>query len=186
MALNDVVDWKSEFFPCTRNDEQIRCPEWFVLHYIVTHETILLRLMNIIGVRYRHFTFIQPSERRRGPSTTKRWFHGYLFVECDIVLDRWQQLLNMPGVVTILGDPSPITIEDIDRMEMVCCGEVKRGDPGFKVKPGDNVRICDGPFTSFPGVVSEIKYDKRLVTVVAMIFGRPCDVELHVSALELL
>lgn len=184
MAIGEAVEWKPDFLPGTRDDGHIRCPEWIVLHYVLTHEALLLRLLHITGIHYRHFTFLQPSPRRAGKPSTRRWFKGYLFVEVDLALDRWQQVLNMPGAIRFLGEPSPITIEQMDLMESVCCETVKRGDPGAPFKPGDDVRIIDGPFASFYGVVRDVRMNKRVATVVAMIFGRPADVLLHFTSLE--
>jgi len=129
-------------------------------------------------------------EMREGKKRVRNkvFFPGYVLVNMEITKEAQFLVENIPGVMNFVGakgKPQPLSPEEVRRV----LGEVekKNGREVLAVpfKMGDPVKVIDGPFIDFRGVVQEINEDKRKLKVSVSIFGRPTPVELDFLQLEL-
>jgi len=118
---------------------------------------------------------------RRRTSSRKFW-PGYLLVEMELDDDTWHIVSSTDKVSGFLGGrekPMPITADEaqkiLSRME---AGQVKP-KPRHLFEPGDEIRVTDGPFTNFSGVVEDVNPEKGKIRVLVSIFGRATPVELE-------
>ncbi len=113
----------------------------------------------------------------------RKFFPGYVFVQMVLNDDTWHLVRNLPWVAGFVGGtsdrPAPAPdkdIEDIlDRMQ----DGVDKPRPKISFAPGEVVRIVEGPFSEFDGVVDSVNYEKSRLTVSVSIFGRATPVELE-------
>ncbi len=118
----------------------------------------------------------------------KVFFPGYILDNMDITKESQALIENIPGVMNFVGaagKPQPLKEDEVKRV----MGEVEKKD-GREVlavpfKMGDPVKVIDGPFIDFRGVVQEVNEDKRKLKVSVSIFGRPTPVELDFLQVEL-
>jgi len=118
-------------------------------------------------------------ERR---TTTRKFYPGYIMVRMVLNDNTWHVVRSTPKVTGFLGaqeKPVPLSPEEADRvLNQMQEGAVKP-KPRFSFDQGDEVRVIDGPFSNFNGVVEEVKPDKGKVRVLISIFGRATPVELE-------
>jgi transcriptional antiterminator NusG len=118
----------------------------------------------------------------------KKMFPGYLLVRCELDDDSWYVIRNTPGVTGFVGQgakPSPLPRRDVESFLQVKAEGAeeapKRGKPRLEYEMGETVRIKEGPFADFSGVIVEINEDQLKVKVLVNIFGRETPVELEFS-----
>ena len=113
---------------------------------------------------------------------------GYVFVQTDMSDETWHLIKNTAKVTNFLGGkgnkPIPITQAEIQRI--MSQAEERVNSPKHKVsfEIGEQVRVCDGPFSSFNGLVEEIEEEKERLKVSVSIFGRSTPVDLEFSQVE--
>ncbi|MBN1829220.1 MAG: transcription termination/antitermination protein NusG [Deltaproteobacteria bacterium] len=122
-------------------------------------------------------------ELRKGEKKTskRKFFPGYILVRMELNDDTWHIVRNTPKVTGFVGSrdkPSPIADADVEHLKARIDEGTLKPKPKFKFEEGDHVRIIDGPFTNFDGVVDEVKPDKGKLRVIVSIFGRSTPVEL--------
>ena len=128
-------------------------------------------------------------EKRGGKTvvTTKRFFPGYILVEMAMSDNAWHVVKNTPKVTGFVGAgsrPTPLTREEVDQILHQVTTAAEKPKPKYTFEKGDQVRINDGPFTSFNGVVEEVNHEKSTLKVMVTIFGRATPVELDFLAVE--
>ncbi len=132
----------------------------------------------------------QVTEVRRGQKidSERKFFPGYVLVKMEMTDDAWHLVKNTPKVTGFLGErnrPTPVREAEAQRMlKQVQEGVDKPRKPAVVFEVGEQVRVADGPFTSFNGVVEEVDEERGRVKVSVSIFGRSTPVELEYGQVE--
>ena len=119
--------------------------------------------------------------------STKRFFPGYILVEMNMTDHGWHVVKNTPKVTGFVGagsKPTPLTREEVDHILHQVTVAAEKPKPKYSFEAGDQVRINEGPFTSFNGVVDDVNLDRNTLKVMVTIFGRSTPVELDFLQVE--
>lgn len=119
--------------------------------------------------------------------SSKRFFPGYILVEMIMTDNAWHVVKNTPKVTGFVGagsKPIPLTREEVDQILNQVTEAAEKPKPKYSFDRGDQVRINEGPFTSFNGVVDDVNIDRNTLKVMVTIFGRATPVELDFLQVE--
>jgi transcription termination/antitermination protein NusG len=126
--------------------------------------------------------------RGRKVDAERKFFPGYVLVKCDLSDEVYHLIKNTPKVTGFLGTdkakPMPIPEHEALRIKGQVAEGIDRPKPSITFEIGEQVKVADGPFASFTGVVEEIDEGRARLKVAVSIFGRPTPVELEYTQVE--
>jgi len=118
----------------------------------------------------------------------RKFFPGYVLVEMEMTDESWHLVKSTPKVTGFLGGsamkPTPISEKEVQRIMQQMQAGVEKPRPKVLFEVGEAVRVKDGPFTDFNGIVEVVNYDKNKIRVAVTIFGRSTPVELDFGQVE--
>ncbi len=118
----------------------------------------------------------------------RKFFPGYVLVEMEMTDETWHLVKDVPKVMGFIGGtpdhPAPISEKEANAILARVQEGVDKPRPKVLFEPGEMVRVVDGPFNDFNGVVEEVNYDKSRLRVAVLIFGRSTPVELDFHQVE--
>jgi len=171
---------------------------WYVVHAYSGYEKQVLRALQERVERFEmqdmFGDILVPTEEviemRAGKKrrSERKFYPGYVLVQMELNDDTWHMVKETPRVMGFIGGtaaaPAPITESEANAiLERVAIGsEVPK--PKTMFEPGEMVRVVDGPFADFNGVVEEVNYEKSRLQVAVLIFGRSTPVELEFVQVE--
>lgn len=172
--------------------------QWYVVHAYSGFEakvkTSLEEHIHLANMEDKFGEILIPTEEvveiRDGAKrrSERKFFPGYVLVEMEMTDETWHLVKNVPKVMGFIGGtkdkPAPIS----EKEAMAIIGAIKEGvekpKPKVLYQPGEVVRVTEGPFNDFNGVVEEVDYDRNRLKVAVLIFGRSTPVELEFGQVE--
>jgi len=170
--------------------------KWYVVHTYSGHENkarlALMERVKQMNMEPHFGKVLIPTEsvlevkggQRR--TTTRKFYPGYIFVEMDLSEQSYHLVKNTPKITGFLGgtNPSPVPEKDIVAIDKQISEGAVKPKPRISFEEGENVRVIEGPFANFSGIVEEVKAEKQKVRVLVSIFGRATPVELDFAQVE--
>ena len=172
--------------------------KWYVVHAYSNYENkvknSLEERIKMHGLEDKFGKIMVPTEEvvemREGQKrrSERKFFPGYVLVEMDLDEETWHLVKEVPKVLGFIGGSSdrPAPITDAEAAAILNRVEegVDKPRPKVLFEPGEVVRVIDGPFNDFSGVVENVNYEKNKLRVAVQILGRPTPVELDFGQVE--
>ena len=165
--------------------------KWYVIHTYSGHENKVKvnieKLVENRGMQDLVLEVVVPTEDRvefkdgQRKIKTRKMFPGYVIVKMVVTNESWYLVRNTQGVTGFVGhgsEPVPLTSEEVRRMG------IEKVYIKLDVNPGDSIKVINGPFESFMGVVEEVNFDKQTLKVRISMFGRDTPVELEFGQVD--
>ncbi len=128
---------------------------------------------------------MRDGQKRR---SDRKFFPGYVLVQMEMNDDTWHLVKSVPKVMGFIGGtadrPAPISDKEAEAILQRVQEGAEKPRPKILFEPGEVVRVIDGPFNDFNGVVEEVNYEKSRLRVAVFIFGRSTPVELEFGQVE--
>ena len=179
--LTDAVD----------NSDLSKKAKWYVVHTYSGHENKVKVNMEKMaenrGMQNLILSVVVPTEDRveikngQRKVKTRKIFPGYVLVKMVVTSESWYLVRNTQGVTGFVGhgsEPIPLTDEEVRRMG------IEKVYIDLDIEPGDNVKVINGPFESYMGVVEEVNMDRQVLRVKISMFGRDTPVELEFGQVD--
>ena len=172
--------------------------EWFVVQAYSGYEQKVKAAMEerimLADLKEKFGEILVPTEQvvelKSGEQkkTERKFFPGYILIQMELDDDTWQLVKQTPRVSGFVGGtrekPSQITDAEVNSIiNMIEVGE-EAPRPKTMFEPGEVIRVCDGPFNDFNGVVEEVDYERNSVKVSVQILGRSTSVQLNFMQIE--
>jgi transcriptional antiterminator NusG len=171
---------------------------WYVVHAYSGFEQQVKRSLEERVKRYgmedRFGQILVPTEEvvemRGGQQrrSERKFFPGYVLVQMEMSDETWHLVKDVPKVMGFIGGkgdkPAPISDKEADAILRRVQEGTEKPRPKVLFEPGEVVRVVDGPFNDFNGVVEDVDYDKSRLKVSVLIFGRSTPVDLEFSQVE--
>lgn len=171
---------------------------WYVVHAYSGYEkkvaAALQERIELHGMQDGFGEVLVPTEEvvemRAGQKrkSERKFFPGYVLVQMELTDDTWHLVKETPRVMGFIGGkadrPAPITQKEAELILQRMDDSVEAPKPKTIFEPGEMVRVIDGPFNDFNGVVEEVNYEKSRLRVAVLIFGRSTPVELEFGQVE--
>ena len=164
---------------------------WYIVHTYSGFENKVKKNLEerikTLGYKKLFGQIIVPTEQvielRKGQKKTssRKFYPGYILVQMVLNDETWHTVRNTAKVTGFVGGeikPTPIPDEEAEKIIQQMEEGVSKPKPKYRFEEGDEVRVIDGPFSNFQGVVEEVKPDKEKLRVLITIFGRSTPVEL--------
>jgi transcriptional antiterminator NusG len=170
--------------------------KWYVVHTYSGHENkARLSLQERVKQHNMDEQFGQiliPTEpvvemvKGQKRTTTRKFYPGYMFVQMDLNEPTFHLVKNTPRITGFLGgqNPTPVKESEIATINAQMTDGAHKPKPRISFEEGENVRVIDGPFSNFSGIVEEVNAPKQKVRVLVSIFGRATPVELDFAQVE--
>ena len=194
--LNSVVQWIFRRFGAACMTD-VATKNWYIVHTYSGFEKkvaeSLQQRVKAYGLQNEIGEVLIPTEdvvEMRGGKkvvTAKRFFPGYILVEMNMSDHAWHVVKNTPKVTGFVGagaKPTPLSKDEVEQILDQVKTAAEKPKPKYMFEKGEQVRINEGPFTSFNGVVDEVNLDKNTLKVMVTIFGRSTPVELDFLQVE--
>lgn len=171
--------------------------QWFIIHVYSGFEkkvaTSIREQARQKGLEAMFDEVLVPAEEvvevRRGSKvrSERKFFPGYVLAKMEMTDETWHLIKNTAKVTGFLGSgnkPIAISEDEAQRVLRQVKEGIERPKPSIRFEVGEQVRVCDGPFTSFNGLVEEVDEERARLKVAVSIFGRATPVELEYSQVE--
>jgi transcriptional antiterminator NusG len=172
--------------------------QWYVVHAYSQYENsvkkALTERIKRAGLEHKFGQILVPTEEvmeiKDGVKrmTERKFFPGYVLVQMAMDEETWHLVKSTPKVMGFIGGtpdkPAPISEKEAKRILNQVEESIEKPKPKTLYEPGEGVRVTDGPFADFTGVVEEVNYEKSRLRVAVLIFGRSTPVELEFSQVE--
>ena len=165
--------------------------KWYVVHTYSGFEhkvkANLEERIKMLGQKDLFGKILVPTEQvielKKGHKKTssRKFYPGYIMVQMVLNKETWHTVRNTAKVTGFLGggdSPSPVPDQEAERIMRQMEEGISKPKPRYTFEEGDEVRVIDGPFNNFQGIVEEVKPDKEKLRVLITIFGRSTPVEL--------
>ena len=171
---------------------------WYIVHAYSNYEykvnSSLEERIKLLGLEDKFGEILIPTEEvvemKEGAkrSTERKFFPGYVLVQMEMNDETWHLVKEVPKVLGFIGGssdrPAPITEVEANRILQRVEEGVDKPQPKVLFEPGELVRVTDGPFNDFSGVVEKVNYEKNRLQVAVQILGRSTPVELDFEQVE--
>jgi len=171
--------------------------KWYVVHTYSGYEQkakkALEEKIKTEGAEEQFSDVLVPSENvveiKKGVKKTsnRKFFPGYMLVKMDLNDQTWHLVKSVPKVTGFVGGtnkPPSVPDAEVEKITTQISEGTLKPEPKIIFEKGESIRVVDGPFTNFNGIVDEVKPDKGKVKVLVSIFGRSTPVELDFMQLE--
>jgi transcriptional antiterminator NusG len=172
--------------------------KWYVIHTFTGHEEkVMSSIMKAMSFNEKLKEKIEdmkiPTEdimevkKNKKKISKRKYFPGYIIAKMVIDNDTYWVVRNTPGVTGFLGDKKPISLQEEEVSNIMFLAEqgaTAKPKPSVTFEKDENVRIIEGPFENFIGVVEKVDEEKNKVRVMVTIFGRSTPVELDFNQVE--
>jgi transcriptional antiterminator NusG len=181
-------------FPAKEEDivgDKSKKAKWYVVHTYSGHENkVKVNIEKIVenrGMQDLVLSIVVPTEDHveikngQRKVKTRKMFPGYVLVKMIVTNESWYLVRNTQGVTGFVGhgsEPIPLTSDEVRRMG------IEKVYIQLDIEPGDSVKVINGPFESFMGVVEEVNMDKQTLKVRISMFGRDTPVELEFGQVD--